>query len=289
MIEWPQPLIKDLARRRAVIVIGAGVSKHSTSASGARPPLWKKFLEDALVNCPNRTDLLPIEAALREHDLLHACEWLKKRFDEQWPDYLRATFSQPAFPSAPIHDAILDLDSRIVFSLNFDDIYERHANGIHLGSHVVKNYHDPDVSEFLRGARRYIIKVHGTLNVPDKLIFTQKDYSNARVKHSAFYQAFDATLLTHTFLFIGCGLSDPDINLLLENQNFGFPTNSPHYFLTGSELSEDLVQSIRANRNLKVLQYDKIDDAHAGLVDELNGLSTLVEAERFELSQTTFW
>lgn len=289
MMLWPPQLIKDLARRRVVVVIGAGVSRHSTSASGARPPLWEEFLSNALKLCPNTHNLAPVEAALRDHDLLHACEWLKRRFDEQWTDHLRATFSQPAFPSAPIHEAILSLDSRIVFSLNFDDIYERHANGIHLGSYVVKNYHDPDVAEFLRGSRRYIIKVHGNLNIPDKLIFTQKDYSTARVKHSAFYQAFDATLLTHTFLFVGCGLSDPDINLLLENQNFGFPANSPHYFLTGSTLSEDLVQSIRANRNLKVLHYDKIDETHSGLVGEINNLSAQVEEERLDLSQNTTW
>ena len=155
--------------------------------------------------------------------------------------------------------------------------------------HMSKKNHDPDVAEFLRGSGRYIIKVHGNLNVPDKLIFTQKDYSTARVEHSAFYQAFDATLLTHTFMFIGCGISDPDINLLLENQNFGFPASSPHYFLTGSLFSKDLIHSIRANRNLKVLKYEKIDDAHSGLVNEIKSLSALVDTERFELSQNTTW
>ena len=160
----------------------------------------------------------PVTDAIVAADYLHACECLKKRYDEGWVGYLRKTLSLPAFPPAEVHEDILRLDSRIVFSLNFDDIYERHANGVHHGSYIVKNYYDPDASEFLRGTGRYIIKVHGNLNSPDNLIFTQHDYSKARVKSASFYQAFDATLLTHTFLFVGSGFADPDVNLLLENQ-----------------------------------------------------------------------
>ncbi|OAI30175.1 hypothetical protein A1351_09755 [Methylosinus sp. R-45379] len=88
------------------------------------------------------------------------------------------------FASADVHQEILKLDSRIVFSLNFDDIYERHVNGIHRGSYIIKNYSDPDAAEFLRGDGRYIIKVHGNLNSPEHLIFTQKDYSRARVSYT---------------------------------------------------------------------------------------------------------
>jgi hypothetical protein len=289
MIEWPENLVADLARRRAILVIGSGVSRHSVGAAGARPPTWKAFLTKAMEDCPDRSALQAVEAALKAGDYLHACEWLKKRFDEAWVAYLRRTFSQPAFPPAPIHQEILSLDSRIVFSLNFDDIYERHVNSIHQGSYITKNYFDSDVSEFLRGDGHYIIKVHGNLNSPDNLIFTQKDYSKARTAHSSFYQAFDAALLTHTFVFIGSGYSDPDVNLLLENQNFGFPSQQPHYLLGGVGYGNDRKTSLRDNRNIKVLEYDPMDDFHSGLVPELQALNALVESERFELSQSAAW
>jgi hypothetical protein len=289
MIEWPQELVTDLARRRAVIVIGSGVSRHSIGTGGVRPPTWKNFLLSAVSDCPNKDDLEPVQSALDAGDYLHACEWLKQRYDEGWIAYLRKTFSQPAFQSARIHQEILNLDSRVVLSLNFDDIYERHAASIHFGSHIVKNYYDPDVAEFLRGNRRYIIKVHGNLNAATQMIFTQQQYSEARVKNSAFYQAFDAALLTHTFLFIGCGISDPDVNLLLENQNFGFPSSNPHYFLTTAKFGVDHKRSLRNNRNIKAIEYEPVDDFHTGLVDEISELNKLVETERFELVQSTDW
>jgi hypothetical protein len=272
-----------------VLVIGSGVSRHSRGNDGKQPPTWKEFLTQAVIDCPIKTGMEAIEAALNVGDFLHACEWLKKRFDEGWVNYLRNTFSRPAYRAAEIHEQILKLDSRIVFTLNFDDIYERHASGIHSGSHIIKNYYDADVAEFLRGDGRYIIKVHGNLNSPPTLIFTQKEYSRARIENAAFYQAFDAALLTHTFVFVGCGVSDPDVNLILENQNFGFPTQSPHYFITAHNFGEDRKHSLRENRNLKVLEYDPVDGDHGGLVTELRALNDLVEAARFDIAQTTQW
>ncbi|WP_343713357.1 SIR2 family protein [Inquilinus sp.] len=289
MIEWPEGLVNDLARRRAVVVIGSGVSRHSVGENDTRPPTWRMFLIKAKEDCPNKASLDLIDEAIQSGDYLHACEWLKKRYDEGWVGYLRRTFSTPKFSPADIHAEILNLDGRIVFSLNFDDIYERYVNSIHRGSYIIKNYHDSDVSEYLRGNGRYIIKIHGSLNSPENLIFTQRDYSAARIKHSSFYQAFDASLLTHTFLFIGSGHSDPDINLLLENQNFGFPTQVPHYFLTSAGFGEDRKASLRENRNLKVLEYDPVDDLHSGLISELKALNEKVEAERFSISKSTSW
>lgn len=289
MIEWPDSLVSDIARRRAVFVIGSGISRHSQGAHDVRPPTWKAFLTKALEDCPDKGALEPVQNAIDAGDYLHACECLKKRFDEQWVPYLRRTFSLPAFPPAEIHQQILDLDSRIVFSLNFDDIYERHVGSIHRGSHIIKNHSDPDAAEFLRGNGRYIIKVHGNLNSPDNLIFTQKDYARARVKHLSFYQAFDAALLTHTFVFLGSGHSDPDVNLLLENQNFGFPTQTPHYFLTSEGFEPDRKISLRENRNLKVLEYSPDDEFHSGLVSELKALNERVETERYEITKTTSW
>lgn len=290
MVDWPENLVRDIARRNAVIVIGSGVSKHAVSQDGRRPPVWKEFLDSAY-NHVNEGNNEHIRKAIDTGDLLHACEWLKKRFDEDWTPFLRAKFRDPIYQAAEIHRLIVELDARIVFSLNFDNIYENAANSAGENAYIVKHYYHEDVCEFLRGDGRYIVKLHGDLDSPQNLIFTQREYSNARTNFSGFYSAFDAALLTNTFLFIGCGHQDPDINLLLENQAFGFPGNSdsPHYFLTSSGVNSDLVQSLRTNRNLKTIAYDQVDDLHSGLVNELKLLSETVEEKRTTLTQTLNW
>lgn len=287
MLEWPTPLVNDIARRRCIIVIGSGVSKQASSATGETPPLWKEFLKNAVEHCPNQ-QLKHVEQAIADNDLLHACEWLKNAYEEEWASQLRKSFSDPIYKFTEIHEQIVFLDARVIFSLNFDKIMENALNRENSVSHV-KHYYDTDVCEFLRGNKRYIVKLHGTIDSPDNLIFTQKDYSEARVKYSSFYSAFDASLLTNTFLFIGCGYSDPDTNLLLENQSFGFPNANPHYFLTNKGMDKYLMQSLRRNRNLKVIEYEKIDDSHSGLVSELRNLNELVDAERQEIRDTINW
>lgn len=289
---WPDPLVRDIARRRAIFVIGSGVSRHALGMDGiTRPPVWKGFLNDAAKRFPRGLETEHIYDAIEHGDLLHACEWLKNRYDEDWTAYLRSRFVDPRYTPGKLHELIALLDTRVVFSLNFDDIYENKSREINEASQFTKNYSDPDVCEFLRNDARYVVKVHGNLASPATLIFTQEDYARARIKHSLFYSAFDAALMTHTFLFIGCGYGDPDVNLLLENQAFSADPNSinPHYFLTSDNISHDMKKSLRKNRNLKTLCYDKIDDNHSGLVSAIECLYSRVTEARSLLLENNNW
>ena len=202
MVDWPENLVSDIARRRSVILVGAGVSAQAISETGKKPPTWKEFLSECNTNSPGGA-APHISKAIADGDLLHACEWLKRRYDYRWRDKLRSVFSEPRFQPTEVHKNIALLDSRINFSLNFDDIFERALNEVHGGTCVQKSYFDEDVSEFLRGTARYAIKVHGSLNATEKIIFTQGQYAKARIEASSFYSAFDSALMTHTFLFSG--------------------------------------------------------------------------------------
>ena len=128
---WPAQLVQDIARRRSVIVLGSGVSRHAVGADGAtRPPVWKDFLVDAASRWPRSAETEHIHKAIEDGDLLHACEWLKSRYDEDWTAHLRAKFVDPKYVPGRLHEIIALLDSRVVFSLNFDDIYEAKSREI---------------------------------------------------------------------------------------------------------------------------------------------------------------
>ncbi|WP_430512938.1 SIR2 family protein [Pannonibacter phragmitetus] len=95
--------------------------------------------------------------------------------------------------------------------------------------------------------------------------------------------------MTHTFLFIGAGHRDPDINLILENQNFTYNRVHPHYFLAAEGLHSDLKRSLRENRNLQVIEYNKIDEYHSGFPVAMAELLALVEAYRQKLVSNLEW
>lgn len=288
MVDWPNDLVRDIARRRCVLVVGSGVSGQAVGDGGVRPPTWRRFLQNANEDAPNGPHD-HVAAALADGDLLHACEWLKKQFDHGWTQYLRDAFTRPRFQPSEVHTSLAKLDARIVFSLNFEDILDRAFTEVYGGTNVVKRYHDDGVAEFLRGTERYLVKVHGTLAEPNKLIFTQREYAEARISAAPFYNAFDSALMTHTFLFVGAGYSDPDVNLILENQNFMFSEIHPHYFLSNTGLHHDLKESLRKNRNLKVIEYDKVDDNYSGFPHAIGQLLELVEAQREQIASTQEW
>lgn len=288
MVDWPQDLVRDIARRRCVLVVGSGVSRQAVGNDGARPPTWDGFLRQANEELPGGAQQ-HITKAIEEGDLLNACEWLQKKYEHNWKARLRTAFSAPKFLPTDIHKAIGRLDTRIIFSLNFENILDLALQDVHGGTCVTKMYYDQGVSEFLRGTERYLVKVHGSLDETSKIIFTQKQYAEARISAAPFYNAFDSALMTHTFLFIGAGYRDPDINLVLENQNFTYSEAHPHYFLASTGLHEDLKSSLRANRNLQVIEYDKIDDNYSGFPIAIEALLESVETERQELSRSLEW
>ena len=97
-------------------------------------------------------------------------------------------------------------------------------------------------------------------------------------------------VLTHTFVFLGCGISDPDIQLILENMNFLYPGRLPHYFVTAKDTySKEIEKSLLHNRNLELLIYDNSDGTHQQLLVELKELIGKVKDKRQEISSKGIW
>uniref|UniRef100_UPI0035B67272 SIR2 family NAD-dependent protein deacylase n=1 Tax=Yunchengibacter salinarum TaxID=3133399 RepID=UPI0035B67272 len=175
--------------------------------------------------------------------------------DDDWVPFLREEFLTPNYNPSTLHKKIFDLNQRIVISLNFDEIYEKYARNITDQNISVKKYNETDSYQFLRDDNYYIIKAHGDINEPNNIIFTKKDYSESRVKYSHFYDVLDACFLSHTLLFIGCGIDDPDFNLILENQNFKYPEAQSHYLFAPQATHQDMQDSLKKNRNIKCITY----------------------------------
>ena len=134
-----------------------------------------------------------------------------------------------------------------------------------------------------------ILKIHGDISTPDKLIFTKVDYAKARTDHSCFYSIIEALLLTHTFVFIGAGLNDPDITLLLEDYNFKYGFTHKHYFVIPQKELTDVERKIyEDSMGLQFLEYDPKNN-HTQLTECIQELNVKVEERRHEISDTNNW
>lgn len=292
MIRWPKELIDDIAKRKTVLYLGSGISAASKNDEGKSPATWRKFLEDILDI--RQEKLVPcrhtITELLDKENYLMACEIIVKHLgDRDFGELAANEFRRPGNHPNDLHEIIFSLDSRLVITPNIDKIYDQYATTQSNGTAIIKTYRD-DIARYLRSPDYLIIKAHGTIDDTDHIVFTHGQYSRVRNDYAAFYRMIDALLLTHTFVFLGCGISDPDIQLVLENLNFSFPGCRPHYMvIPENNLSPDELECIANNRNLEFLTYENPDGTHSQLLKSLKNLDGSVSQRRQDIAGLISW
>ena len=286
---WPNQLVRTIALNKSVLFLGAGLSMNSKDANGNHPKDWKGFLKSGAENVTNSRTKSIIIKEINKGDYLLACEFLKKALgDNDFIELLKDEFERPQFKEAEIHKDIFKLNQRIVITPNFDKIYDSYAAHESNGTVHIKKYEEGDIADSLRRHDMMVIKMHGTIDAPQSVIFTQKDYAEARTKYSSFYKIMESLLLTHTFIFIGAGINDPDIRLLLENYSTLFHTAMPHYFVTTKENIKNKEEVYSEIYNLKFLTYSSSNN-HKELSDSLHSLVELVEDEKINIAAAQNW
>lgn len=288
MIDWPKDVVEAIARRRVVLFLGAGVSMNSVNGAGSRPPSWKDVLQKGIDRCGgSKTEM---KRLLKANDYLGCCQIIKNRMGLAWASFIEEQFQAPKFKDAEIHRAIFELDSSIVATPNFDKIYDDFAVKQTDGFLKVKKFYDDDIPRVLRGGveQRLILKIHGCIDTPDKLIFTREDYASARHFHHNFYRVLDALFFTHTFVFIGCGMTDPDLNLLLEQYARSFSGAPAHYVLLSGKHSDDYKRLLESNYNLHTLSYSP-NENHKELLESVQSLREKVSERRDDIGNRRLW
>jgi hypothetical protein len=88
---------------------------------------------------------------------------------------------------------------------------------------------------------------------------------------------------------VGCGLSDPDIHLLLENYAFKYDYACPHYFvLPRNYVKKQAIPATEKSLKIKILLYDPREN-HRLLTEALDALRARVDLRRTEIQDTAQW
>ena len=85
MINWPEDVVEDIARRRCVLYLGSGVSANSVNEKGETPATWGDFLNSVIENKKGTLGehYGTIKELIREKDFLLACEVLASAVEGQ--------------------------------------------------------------------------------------------------------------------------------------------------------------------------------------------------------------
>jgi hypothetical protein len=282
-MDWPNALIEELAGRRCIIFLGAGASAGCLSLDGLRrPPDWKTFLEELKNALPGAVDKTIIDDRLFKEKYLDAAEIILCKISG--PDFsriIRQLFIQPHYQPCNIHQAVLAIDPKLVITTNFDDIYDNYCRtGDANDGYNVCKYYETHLVNDLRSPVRLIVKAHGCVSNAQKIILTRSHYFEQRQKFGTFYNVLDALFITNTLLFIGYSLSDPDIQLLLENSNIAAPSEHKHYAVIPDNIPSDIEEASAKAYNVHFLKfqagnYKELEDALEELKNQVTQFRSL--------------
>lgn len=272
-MNWPKSLVTEIAHRRCIVFLGSGASAGCLSADKQKkPPTWDDFLKKLIQLIPNNAEHKKvIDELMNKFKYLDAAEIIYDLISKaDYTQFIRDELELPKYQASRIHEIVLELDPKIVVTTNYDKIYDNYCTyGSAADGYNISKYYDQHLISDLRSPIRTIIKAHGCVSDPAKIVLTKSQYFKARKDYSNFYKILDALFLTHTILFIGYSLNDPDIQILLENVNIIAPSEHPHYFIMGDGGHEVLKKSNKISYNLDFIEYPAGDyeSLNAGLED----------------------
>lgn len=265
-MDWPKALIEELAFRRTIIFLGAGASVACKSEDGSKsPPTWDLLLSK-LCNCiADAEEKTFITTLIKEKKYLDAAEIIHCSIPPaDFTRIVREEFLAPRYKPSAIHETVLKIDPKIVITTNYDDIYDNYCRlGDAKSSYNICKYYDTHLVSDLRSPIRIIIKAHGCVSDPSKIILTRSQYFQERLNHNNFYKILNALFLTHTILFVGYSISDPDIQLLLENATIAAPSSHPHYAIIPNDLHKSLKTAATKSYNIQFIEFENGNYAQA--------------------------
>ena len=200
---FPKPLLNDLVEGRWLPIVGAGLSKNAVLPSGQTMPLWKELGESFAEDMQDYKYTNPT-------DIISAYEYLFERpkLIEKLSELLFLDKAQPG----NTHRAFCDLEFDIVCTTNFDFLLEKgYRNILRPCTPLI----DEDQLSINRaGPRTALLKLHGDLYHPKRLVVTEQDYDLFLESYPIISTYLANLLITRTAVLIGYSLDDPDFRQL---------------------------------------------------------------------------
>jgi len=256
---WPRALVEELAARRCIIFLGAGASAGCVSEGDelASPPTWSKLLDGIKEIASDKNSLPIVDDLIVKEKFLDAAEVLFGSTNSaDFATYIREVMATPRYKQSSIHESVLAIDPKIVVTTNYDDIYDNYCrSGQENGLYNICKYYESHLVSDLRSSVRQVVKAHGCISDPSKIVLTRSQYFRERLNFPNFYKVLDALFLTNTLFFVGYSLSDPDIQLLLENSNITYKDSHPHYALVSDSMNHSIKNAYKEAYNIDFIEF----------------------------------
>lgn len=201
-------------------------------------------------------------------------------------DYLERRLGKRPASAAEATKLLLETRSVAIVTTNADRILETVASRV--GAPIKVFVEDDDMVDFYSTPGLRLVKLHGTLDRKSTLTFTTEQYDALAKRIPTTLQTVAHLMSYCQVLFLGYGLSDPDLTQLLQLASNGRPDRMSQMvgLFTQAETGEPwrrlaLEDRVRQYAPLQEITYEAFGESpSAGLTEMLRGLRQLVSPEQ---------
>ncbi len=277
MVNWPEALIREVADRRALVFVGAGLSK----AAHHIMPTWGDLLVRLSAKLVKTVDKKLVKSLVNQGRLLDAAQIITDGIGRaDLNAALKANFQVRPSPHHDIYDKLLQLDLKTIVTTNYDEFLEKNFDHFSGGvaAYNVCKHTSKDLLNQVRSPQRTIAKIHGCITEPNDLVLDRLSYFKARQENHGFFNVMSSLFTTHTILFLGYSIGDPDLQIILENTHASSRSEHGHYALLPKLEHRSMVKAIKQSYNIDCIEYPS--GQHANVPDYISELEGLVKQVR---------
>jgi hypothetical protein len=243
---FPAPFLEDLVEGRCLPFIGAGFSLNAKIPRGKKMLDWDALGKKAAESLPEyqyTTALEALSAYSHEYSRVKLVEFLESA--------LLVNTLQPA----KAHEEFCRLPFEKVVTTNFDFLLEQAYSRI--SRYCVPQVSEDQLAVSNSNAAVQLLKLHGDLHHPHRLVATEEDYDSFLVRFPLLATHLSSCLINHTALFLGYSLDDPDFRQIwqLVKERLG-SLRRPAYVIQMSSAPHNIARYER--RGVKVINLPKI-------------------------------
>jgi hypothetical protein len=256
----------------AVIFVGSGISTWSGL------PDWTTLLLNLVQEAEakgRRTSMA--FSALQHGQLLEAADAIDLTPSER-VNALRISLRGDTAEPHRIHSLVTALGPKRFVTTNFDMLIEQQlqADGVWRNFRFVTASRIAEMADIIKAsADRFVFKVHGDLTDAGSIVLSSRDYERLMLGQGTLVrQCLQTILLTRPVLFIGYGLRDPDLSLVLRSLTDQFLGNISHFAAIVPDAGEEERDYWWSRFRIRVFSYSTVAGPadsrdHSGLLELL--------------------
>src|SRR5450755_2454716 len=207
VVNWPPTLVDRIAANHWVLFIGSGVTASCTNAAGMSPPTWEGLLSTLCGLITDGANRSIGESLIANREFLAAADHIRYSLAAElnlsgYQQAIRGAVEGPAadrFTASSLLDALLDLDPKIVFTTNYDKLFEIASKS----GYRVHSLTSTDLSDDLRLGESVLVKLHGSTDAISQIVLTRTDYARVVKVGRDVFDALRALSLTRRFCSSG--------------------------------------------------------------------------------------